>query len=345
MNFPDDFDDAQIAQYEAIFASGDGELLLQKWEAAYQWSASGGHPPHPIDFGAFYRAIAKDGGDFAIACVDVLPARFFDLNRPLRCRDNEEPEREIYERLKRARTAPSHAAYCHLLVERMVQRGWDPMYAAPPGADRRRVSMLYLLSGIEGTTPLLRRLSAHVGVDALRQYSDSRCRDIAQTQTTQTLLHRAVETQDLDMVRFLVEEVGLDPNTGDGLGRTALMANLWILSGNPESAKLARNRELARELIELGLNIEHKDSQANTALVYAVQTANAQAVQFLLDAGADPTVRSGPGESLLEISEADGSEEVARILRSLELGRSLAEAMDGVDGRMDAPRASGGLTL
>lgn len=348
MNFPSDLNDDQIDRFEAIFASGDGEQLLRGWEVSYE---SAGDVERPVaGIQTLTKSIVEGKLDFATACLQVLPDRFFDLKTPLPCRDEEDLDEAIFAKLRAFGThEPPMAARYHPLVELMVKRGWDVTYGTREETSWKIKPMLCRIADTTGCTSLLRRLLPHIGgAEVVRRYSDSYGNGLARADFNHTLLHRAVDTRDVEMVRFLVTEIGIDANTVDALGRTAFMTNLWILSqaaGFESTEKLEHGRAVVRELVQLGMDIEHCDNEGETALVYAVQDDNVEALRLLLELGADPAVRDGKGDTLLQLADQKGHEAVARILRSMEMEHLLGDAMSD-DGEPAAPsRSSGGLAL
>lgn len=347
MNFPEDLNDDRVAQYKAIFASGDGERLLREWEDCYFWSGEG---DRPLDSQTFTNSIVNGNLDFAMACLNVLPDRFFDVKKPLVCREMQQPQDAICQRLKANVNQPQEAERYYPLLEKMAERGWDFFHVIRFGVDRTIMPVLYHLTDIRGTAPLLRRLLPHIGgAEAVRSYSDSCCGEMGRLQMPTTLLHRAVDKQDIEMVRFLVREVGIDPNTTDSLGRTALMMHLWTLSistGFADSRKLERAKQIVSELVAFGLDLDHRDNEGETALLYAVMDDNTEAVRFLIEKGASRKVLDKDGRSLIERAEAEGHEGVARLLLAAEVGDSIDAAMPNEDGQpAAASRPSGGMTL
>lgn len=347
MNFPNDLNDEQIDRYEAIFAAGDGEQLLREWEAHHMYGPADGHL---LDIGHVRQSIVEGKLDFATACLQILPDRFFDLKTPLSCRDEEELDEIVFAKLRAfAAHEPPMAARYHPLVELMVKRGWDVAYGTREGTSWKLKPMLCRITDTYGCASLLHRLLPCIGgPEAVRAYSDSFGNGLVRADFNHTLLHRAVNTRDLEMARFLVSEVGVDANTVDALGRTAFMANLWILSqsaGLESSEKLECGRALVRELVQLGMSVEHRDSKGETALVYAVQDDNVEAARLLLELGANPAVRDAQGSTLLQLAEQKGSEAVSRLLRSMEMEQMLDGAMSDADAPPAPSRSSSGLML
>lgn len=336
MKFPEPLSQAQAAQYEAIFAAGDGELLLREWEVNF--AQRGGSPDHPLSIEHLKQALRDGQIDFAVACLRVLPDRFFDLKQLVVCRSDSDFHIPIYTQLRAFADQPQKAAGYHAVLELMLRRGWDAMHGTR--------SVLIQLTDIQGVTPLLRRLLPLVGgAEAVRRYSDSFCGARPGDDLTSTMLHHAVGVRDVELVRFLISEVGIEPNTVDRLGRAPLQTNLWILGSGFSGVRLEQSKEVLRELVRLGADIEHRDSDGVCPLLHAVKIDNEEAVQFLLDLGADPTVRDGADRTLLQIAEAEGSEYVARLLRSLEMAQALDDAMSPDDERETSSRPSAGLTL
>lgn len=349
MKFPTFLTAEEVKWYEEIFDSGDGERLLMTWDRNFDPADSIGHP---LGIRTFKSSIKYDQLEFSMACLRVLPDRFFDLSTPLTCRDLGEPHVAIYDRLADHRDAPELAARYHPLLELMAKRGWSFTRPLEAGADRKEEPVLHRLAEIPGTTPLLRRLLPLLGgAEAVRACSDSMFGGWAGTIRLTTLLHQAVSACDVDLVRFLVTEVGIDVNTTDHRGRTALMRHLWILPAMEGSAwsgatPTEQNRAVARELLRLGLNLEHRNADAATAAIMALELDKPEALEVLLELGADAQVRDGRGRGLLQIAEEGGNEAAARFLRSLQTRELLLGAMPDDDNAPAARgRPSGGLTL
>ncbi len=72
------------------------------------------------------------------------------------------------------------------------------------------------------------------------------------------------------------------------------------------------SRELIRELLKAGAEVNAKDSRGMTPLMLAVasETQDIEVVKLLLDAGADPNVRSAAGETALDWANRYGSRSV-----------------------------------
>lgn len=73
-----------------------------------------------------------------------------------------------------------------------------------------------------------------------------------------------------------------------------------------------------REKLESGADIDFKNDQGDTALMWAVANQNIEMLNFLLDSGADPRVGNDKYRPL-SLAEQYGYKEVIRILRNAEI--------------------------
>jgi hypothetical protein len=117
---------------------------------------------------------------------------------------------------------------------------------------------------------------------------------------------KAVENSDT-LVVILFLDAGMDPNTKDYNGYTAMMfaAN----SGQLESVKL---------LVEAGANVNAMSSdQGWTALMIAARGGYLNIVKILITAGADVNAARSDGATALYLARVNGHTEVADYLRSV----------------------------
>lgn len=112
-------------------------------------------------------------------------------------------------------------------------------------------------------------------------------------------LCRAVNSRNLDMVRFLLEN-GADPNIVESDGEGPL-----------SEASGTNNIQLLRFLVDYGVDMSRC---GGAALWWAVRNFNQGMVRFLLDSGA-PMAYQREGVSILSCAYIEGGEEIIEILR------------------------------
>lgn len=125
-----------------------------------------------------------------------------------------------------------------------------------------------------------------------------------------TPLHLAVQRGSVTLIRALVDG-GQVPNVADIYGRTPL-----LLAAGHADRRHAAHTVLA--LLALGADREHADHVGHRPLHAAARAGNVEAVKALLDAGADPTVRTHAGETVEDV--ARGDLELLRLLRRHRFG-------------------------
>ncbi len=106
-----------------------------------------------------------------------------------------------------------------------------------------------------------------------------------------SILHLAVGRRDKDIARTLIEH-GADPNAGDC--RAEFMGNSHE-DITPLQLALLAEREISIDMLETllegGDGLEKTDSLGRTALMYAAYGGSKDAIEFLLERGADPDAR------------------------------------------------------
>jgi ankyrin repeat protein len=116
------------------------------------------------------------------------------------------------------------------------------------------------------------------------------------------LLMAVRDAGSLEAVQYL-RGLGLDVNTADAQGRTAL----------GDAAAQGRT-ELVDYLVREGADVHHKDAQGQTPLYNAVLGGGTDSVARLLQAKADVDVRDRYGDTPLMGACAKGHEDIARLL-------------------------------
>ena len=153
-----------------------------------------------------------------------------------------------------------------------------------------------------------------------------------------TVLHIAALKGEAELVRLLLEE-GLDPKAVNEAGETP--AAVAVQAGKPDAAAvlLEAAPELGRmqdkngntllhtaaaygtaeqfsSLTDLaGLNLDARNGEGKTALMYVSEFGGKAAVKRLLKAGADPLAESAEGRTAYEYAKLGQRPEIAAILK------------------------------
>ena len=133
--------------------------------------------------------------------------------------------------------------------------------------------------------------------------------------TIGTCLVHAIYTSPLPFIRTLLD-IGADPNAPADDGFPPLIAALTCTRATPGSTPRSDVVDIVRLLLERGVDPNQRGINDYTALHMAVAERNALAVQLLLDAGADPDLRTriDDCETPLEMAQTIGSEVSVGIL-------------------------------
>lgn len=125
------------------------------------------------------------------------------------------------------------------------------------------------------------------------------------------LLMLAAENHHAEAVKLLLE-FGADTEICGAMEWTALHAAVATDKGRAEQA------ECVRLLLQAGAKTDEQDENGLTPLALAARNDDERVVMMLLEAGADPTLRSKgkPGWSALELLEKRGSEACIRRARA-----------------------------
>jgi ankyrin repeat protein len=122
----------------------------------------------------------------------------------------------------------------------------------------------------------------------------------AQDDSTKSNLLVAIRQGDPTVVRTLLKR-GVDPNTRDGIGATALM-----------HAAAFGSRESLRVLLDGGAGVNASSNGGGTALIWA--TADAEKIRLLLERGADARASTKDGTTALIAATRRGNLDVMRLL-------------------------------
>lgn len=161
-------------------------------------------------------------------------------------------------------------------------------------------------------------------------------------------LSKAVETNNKELIAFLIDGVKQNPDSKDVSAKNYPIA-MAILSGNLEVAKMllaaganlniqndkgltplmlvmgtfeAAQQDQAKEsvrsivrfVLQSGANAEATDNKGKTALFYAVEQNDIPAIDLLLTAGADINHRNNAGETAIFTPAKDGNIDMVKTL-------------------------------
>jgi ankyrin len=144
-----------------------------------------------------------------------------------------------------------------------------------------------------------------------------------------TALHWAVQRRDLEMMSVLLEG-GAKP---DPINRTGARP-LYLAAINADAAALAR-------LLDAGEDANAVlTAEGETVLMLTAYTGNRDAVQLLLDRGADPNMQQFRGQTALMWAAAEGHADVAELL----LARGADPALSSAASTKPERRPPGGMT-
>lgn len=118
------------------------------------------------------------------------------------------------------------------------------------------------------------------------------------------------------MMRRLVS-LGADPNDRDNQEKTALMKIAGLNGQRSDQKMMEEARELAKELIESGADLNLSDYEGS-ALSQAAAFGHLEWAQLLVEAGASLSQRNGEGRTPREIAEKKNHTAVAMYLKSME---------------------------
>jgi len=109
----------------------------------------------------------------------------------------------------------------------------------------------------------------------------------------------------------------VDENDAAGLGRLlAARTDPATLGAVLIHAVRKRNGEFARLLLDAGADVNYRDHDGMSALMFSSANGHMELVTFLVERGADVTLRSRDGITTWKYAESNGNDEVAAFLKS-----------------------------
>ncbi|MCI8670313.1 MAG: hypothetical protein HFI34_12490 [Lachnospiraceae bacterium] len=106
-----------------------------------------------------------------------------------------------------------------------------------------------------------------------------------------------------DLTLLLIER-DVDLNRADNNGNTVLLAHTYNIC----------NKDIVKELIRAGADVNAKNNAGDTALHYALRNGNSDVARFLIKKGADYNVANNRGEIPMEIAASKGYETVLALM-------------------------------
>jgi hypothetical protein len=127
--------------------------------------------------------------------------------------------------------------------------------------------------------------------------------------TPDAFFHTIVEG-DVDAVRLFLR-AGMSPNTTTEHAGSALMMAIGVCPRPPVPAHNA----IVLVLIEAGANVNVRDGNNTTPLIWAANRCDPEVIRALIRAGGDVNARANGGATPLMMAEVMGLKEIADILR------------------------------
>ena len=184
--------------------------------------------------------------------------------------------------------------------------GWTPLLEACRLGNRRLVAELVVrgadvnLACAKGGTPLMEVARiGHAGIARWLLENDASVDAV--DRSGRTALHHVAARGQIDMVRLLLK-FGGNPNARDAGGMEPLMvAARW-------------GRDVLKLLLRNGANAAATDARGGSAFLRAVQAANLESVEVLLEYGADVLLKGRSRDALVAAARRSGSLAIQRIV-------------------------------
>ena len=150
------------------------------------------------------------------------------------------------------------------------------------------------------------------GRTALASANNTGCHDIsrwlvdecgANTENVSETLSGAVYSRNMDLVKYLVEELGSDVNARDNRGLPPLFSAMTHITGS-RKREAVQDFEMAKYLVGKGADVNATDGEGRNILHYLANNwlYNADMFEWFVNAGADYMAFDDEGESPLHIA-------------------------------------------
>jgi ankyrin repeat protein len=159
-------------------------------------------------------------------------------------------------------------------------------------------------------------------------------------------LVNAIKKKQFDLAFELMRSIQWDPSLAEKWAAGPVHA--FIEAGGARGA-LARKSGMVRDVIDFalsrGMDIDARDGTGHTLLMHAVASKNVGAIAYLIERGADHTVRSDKGKPLESLTRDEATRAAVRsALTGLEIGAALRGGGSQAD-PVSAPRAVGAVNI
>ncbi len=178
----------------------------------------------------------------------------------------------------------------------------------------------------DGVTALM-KASQSGRIEVVRALLEAKANVNAKLKNGSTALMYAMKNDHVDVVRALLA-AGADVNAKDKDGVTSLMMSgieagkeldkFWEEFDELEGKKTTKHIEkvdMVRALLAAGADVNAKDKDGFTALMYASGWGNVKVVRALLEAKADVNVKSTDGTTPLKTASKGGYADVVKLLK------------------------------
>ncbi|MBN1766117.1 MAG: ankyrin repeat domain-containing protein [Sedimentisphaerales bacterium] len=134
--------------------------------------------------------------------------------------------------------------------------------------------------------------------------------------------HKAVALGDIDAIKKMLDNNGIDVNETDNLDSVPLMYASYM--GYQDIVKL---------LLDHGGDIDFQNDKGMTCLFLAIISGNQEMVRLLLELGADPALQNGEGMNALQLAKLTQQENIALIIQEADpdLGADIEEWVKAAD--------------
>ena len=221
-----------------------------------------------------------------------------------------------------------HLAVCELLttqhhaVDRTNKMGKTPLHMAAEAGHADCVKLLITKGArinkydVNGYTPLLYAVEAgHTAcAEILLQAGASRLARTAEGKTLEQLAKAHPEIEALLAKSSKAPQQTITEDTKEDTS-TILLPTADLFSGAPLAEAIRqKNSEQVAQLIQEGLDVNYKEHDKTPLVILAVQTQQAEVLEQLLAAGANPEAAASNGDKALHVATTNGDTEALKIL-------------------------------